>query len=125
MAKGFSEEQEEIKAFYAQIGGVPCQRFGGGLVFFNHVGFRHLVMKRGWPRPINEQRRRFALLRHAPNIISSPAAIFASRKKGRANFWMFQEERDGVVVKVIVRQLPSGKKHFYIVFSSKKKPPAN
>ena len=107
-----------------QIVRVSCPKLNASIAF-NRIGFRHLIRKGGVRRPRGEQKRRFALLRYAPGIISNPRANVVLRTKGRAHFWMFQEERGGRMVKVIVRQLRGGKKHFYSIFSGKKKPSSN
>lgn len=123
MVSGYDEVEKKAKAFYAQIGSVPCPKFGGEPVVFNRIGFRHIARKRGMRRPKSEQRRRFALLRYALDMILNLHASVIPKTEGRVKFWMFREERGGRAVKMIVRQLRGGKKHFYSIFSSKKKPP--
>ncbi len=115
---------QDYEAFYLRVGSVPCPKFNGERITFNRTGLNHLIRKHGKRRLKSDRERRFALLQYAPGIIANPRAEVISRKTRRANFWMFKEEKDGRTVKVIVRQLSGGKKHFYSIFANKKKPPS-
>src|SRR5689334_13137509 len=109
--------------FYARTGSVPYPEFGSESIVFNSIGFRHLLRKNGKTRPKNDQRRRLALLRYTISIITNPPSPAVFRKEKRTNFWMFQKKHNGITIKLIMRQLGNGKKHFYSIFSDKKKPP--
>ena len=116
------DEEQAARLFYGKINEVECPKFNGEKVFFNRIGFNHLIRKNGRRRRKSDRRRRFNLLHYAPNMIADPHIDVAQRVKGRASFWMFQREIDSRKIKLIVRQLKGGKKHFYSIFSNKKKP---
>ncbi len=115
---------KEAKEFYATIGSVLCPVLGGETVVFNMAGFRHLTRKGGMRRSKKDQERRFALLPYASSIISYPHTSVISKSAGNATFWILQAERDERIVTVVIRQLIGGRKHFFSIFSGKKKPPS-
>lgn len=92
----------------------------GESVYFNNIGFRHLIWTRGKHRTKREQMRRFALLSHIPKIISNPNATFVHKVKTygtrRASFWIFKKEIKGSTVTVVVRRIGNGRTHFFSVY---------
>ena len=135
----FPSEGEKIKKeareIYNKIEYVWSSALGDR-VFFNSTGFRHLVWKGKEYRSSYQQHKRLALLPFAPNIIAN-AKIPNSRrievkytkikwhhekKKALSNitYWSFKGESNGKPVRVIVRQIGNGHKHFFSIFQDHK-----
>lgn len=126
------------KKLYSKIGRIPSPALSGEYVAFTSVGFTHLVRKGRNPRPRSEQKRRFALLPYAETIIKNPQAVIIYRTTetkywtnrygqkvlitSTAHFWTFVEEINGLTIKIVIRQLNSGQKHFFSIMSNKKSP---
>jgi hypothetical protein len=91
------ENQITDKAFYRSIGRVWSPQIDDHIMF-NNIGFRHLIWK--------GRRRRSYRDQHGKKIIKTPSA----------NFWEFTGERDNKTIIVIVRQIKSGRKHFFSVY---------
>lgn len=119
------------KISYDTVGSVESHHLKSKIVF-NSVGFRHLVWQGKTPRRRREQIRRFALLPYAAGIIKNPIGKIEYRTgeelsktkwhhkkmngKSVAQFWGFVGKVDGKRVKVIVRQVGKGEKHFFSIF---------
>ncbi|MFA5432356.1 MAG: hypothetical protein WC319_05720 [Candidatus Paceibacterota bacterium] len=128
---GYNKAKEKAKKLYSDIGAVRCPALGDEYVFFSSLGFNHLIRKGRIPRSRNEQKRRFTLLLHVEKIIKSPKAVIIYRKENVkeksnrhgekiliesvAHFWALIEKIEDCEVKVIVRQLKDGNKHFFSV----------
>lgn len=133
----YEEARKGAKSFYAKVGRVSCSVLNGETVVFNSIGFRHLLRGRGVFRPRAEQRRRFALLPYAVNMIKNPGTrvVYQPRmtthlinwrgKKtlvaSRVDFWIFTAKQRDRVIKVIVRQFRGKEKHFFSVYEIKQK----
>ncbi len=127
----------KAKKHYAKIGRIPSPALSNEYVAFTSKGFTHLVRKGRNPRPRNEQIRRFALLPHAETIIKNPEAVIIYRTTetkywtnrygqkvlitSTAHFWTFVEIREGKEIKVVVRQLNLGQKHFFSIMGNNQK----
>jgi hypothetical protein len=94
---------------------------GGSYVVFNNIGFKHLIRK-AKIRSNQEQMNRFALLRDVPDIIRNPNAKIGHRiireKNHIIQYWAFVEKKNEKTIKVVVRQVGNGIKHFYSVMSN-------
>jgi len=121
--------QEEHKEFikkakeeYKKIGYVKCPAFDGEKVYFNKHGFNHFVRKSGVLRMIPEQIRRLNLLNTLTNIISTSTDYQEYEKLYNKNppaqFWSFVRRGDNGFVKVVVRQIGNGNKHFFSVMDN-------
>jgi hypothetical protein len=114
--------ENSIKEAYSKIGRVWCPVLED-FVTFNRAGLQHLIRKRGIMRPKSEQRRRFALLRYAENIIKNPDAIVTHEIKNAelspAEFWMFHREQDDIRITLTIRQIGKGNKHFFSIYGDK------
>jgi len=90
------------------------------IVFFNNIGFRHLMWKRGKHRTKREQMRRFALLPNVEKIINNPDATVLRKVKNygavRSEFWIFKEKIGEEMVTVVIRRVGKGKMHFFSVY---------
>jgi hypothetical protein len=113
--ESYEEAKRKAKELYFKIGGVWCLALND-CINFNKSGFRHLVWKGAFPRPKSEQKRRFALLIHIKTILRGPGAEISSEKKEGVQFWVFTERRNNKIIKVVVRQIGGGEKHFFSVF---------
>ena len=105
--------------FYKTLMSIQSSPFGGAWVVFNNIGFKHLIRK-AKVRTQKEQMKRFALLYEVPEVLQDPHAAFVSyridkSRNSRVQYWAIQREKNGVKIKVIVRQVGNGKKHFYSV----------
>ena len=114
----YEEAKEKAELLYAKLDRVWCPVLNE-YVIFNRSGFQHLIWKGGLPRPKSEQKRRFALLEHAEKILSNPNATFSHEQKGNTQFWAFTEKQSDVAVRVVIRQVGIGKKHFLSTFEEK------
>lgn len=110
--------RRNAKIFYKTLMSTPSQHFGGAYVVFNNIGFRHLIRK-AKVRSRKEQMKRFGLLSAVQEIISNPHASVSYRTDFKGDriiqYWAFNGEKDGLKIKVVVRQVGNGVKHFYSV----------
>ncbi|MES2215994.1 MAG: hypothetical protein V4481_01725 [Patescibacteria group bacterium] len=107
---------QEAKQKYKSIGSAPCPALNNEQISFNKHGLRHLLFKRGLPRPQSEQLRRLMLVQHAPYILKSGKLLeyrenIESATIGR--FWAITGHNQDTKITVIVRQIGNGKKHFF------------
>jgi hypothetical protein len=102
------------------------------MIVFNDEGFRHLIWQGRKYRPRNVQLQRFALLKYLPTIIENykghmeyrtrKEEVYAKMhgavktKTSLAQFWGLNANIEGKKIKIIIRQIGNGKKHFLSVF---------
>jgi len=131
---GYFEIKQQAKKIYSKIGQIPCPSLGGEYVKFNRLGFNHLIRKGHVPRPKSEQKRRLLLLKHAEQIVKNPKAkiyfrqteekYFINRHGQKilttsiAKFWTLVETIEKKKIKLVVRQLGDGQKHFLSIMES-------
>lgn len=123
LCESYSEAKQKAKLFYKSIGRIWCPALDEE-IFFNEKGFRHLIQKGRTPRLKSEQKRRFALLKHAKEIIESGLVVVehkAEQKNQEVLYWRLKSCRDDVVITVIIQQVKNGKKHFLSVYGRKQK----
>lgn len=118
--------------FYQKIGNVRCPALGDGLVYFTAEGFNHLLYKnKRNARSREHQITKFKLLPKALHLIKTTTThqeydeslITIRRKKFKkmqeetvvAKYWGLIAIMDGFRVKVIIRQIGHGQKHFWSV----------
>lgn len=132
---GYEKSKRKAKLIYSRIGRIPSPALNGEYVAFNNEGFNHLVRKGRIPRTRNEQKRRFILLPYAEQIIKNPKATilyrsneikYYSNRHGEkilltstAYFWTFVQTVNNCQIKVVVRQLDKGQKHFFSIMGDK------
>jgi hypothetical protein len=102
---------------------IPSPRLDGAYVAFNNIGFKHLIRK-AKVRSKKEQMKRFNLLRTVPDILKDPDAIVSYRSEFRdgrmVHYWAFSKEKEGTTkIRVVVRQIGNGIKHFYSVMDDR------
>ncbi|MGC9599609.1 MAG: hypothetical protein ABSE18_04460 [Minisyncoccia bacterium] len=116
---GYRETKKKARTFYSNMKPAIPPRLEK-TVFFNNIGFRHLIWKGGKHRPKSEQTRRFALLPHVEKIISNPDATVLRKVKHyrpvRAEFWIFKERVGKMMITVVIRRIGNGKRHFFSVY---------
>lgn len=137
-ALNYQQLKIKTKKLYSKIGRIPSPALSNEYVAFTSVGFTHLVRKGRNPRPQSEQIKRFSLLVFAEQIIKNPQAVIIYRTTetkywtnrhgekvlitSTGHFWTFVEKTDGYTIKIVIRQLNSGQKHFFSIMSNKKSP---
>ena len=104
---------------YKKIGYVECPAFGNEKVYFNKHGFTHLIRKKGKVRNHAEQLRRINLLKYASIILSRVQDIVSYSKNIEYGlpcyFWIFHMEVDLRKIRIVVRQLGEGRRHFFSI----------
>lgn len=115
----FKEFIKNAKTEYKKIGHVECPAFRGERVYFTKDGFTHLLRKGSDIRPDKEQLRRLKLLPHAASILRG--SKYAHSQKLNivddcpAYFWTFSKTINSIPIRVVVRQLGNGRKHFFSI----------
>lgn len=128
---GYEKAKEKAKQIYSKIGSIRCPALADDYVTFSRSGLNHLMRKGRIPRTRSEQKRRFTLLTYIEKIIKNPKAFIIYRKnvvkekvnrhgekvllESTARFWTFIEKIDDCNIKIIIRQLNNGGKHFFSV----------
>lgn len=128
---GYEKSKNKAKGIYSKIGRIECPAFSNELISFSRAGFNHLIRKGRISRTKNEQKRRFVLVPYIEKIITNPdSKIFYREKivkykanrhgekifiKSKAQFWAFEKVIQSCRIKVIIRQLSNGNKHFFSV----------
>ena len=79
----YNAKLREIRDLYFKIGHVKCPCLNNKYVYFNQVGFRHLIRKGRIIRHIPDQLRRFALFRFATKIITSDKTKIVEMRQNR------------------------------------------
>lgn len=106
----YRKAKDRAYNFYRSIDCVSCAALSGEKVYFDDRGFRHLVFKGNKRRPISEQVYRFNLMKIVPTAISKSSDITYYEGE-TAKFWSIKYKK----IKVVVRQLRGGRKHFFSV----------
>ncbi len=128
---GYEKSKKKAKEIYSNIGRIKCPALSNEYISFSRIGFNHLIRKVRIPRPRNEQKRRFVLLPYVEEIIKNPeATIYYKHKRikhktnrhgekilieSEADFWIFIQKIKFCTIKVVIRQLGNGNKHFLSV----------
>ncbi len=109
---------------YKKIGYVECPAFECEKIYFNKVGFNHLLWKGKKMRKPEEQTRRIKLISYAIQIISSSKSfaeyrenkiILANGSISHAYFWSFSYYKNKREIRVIIRQTNNSRKYFMSV----------
>lgn len=123
--------KENADSFYKKIGRINCPAFNNEAVYFNSEGFNHLIFKKKSERNKNDQITKFKLLPIARDIISisttfqeyDEGLVEILRKKFKrkvketcsVRYWGLVAILRNRKVKVIIRQIGYGQKHFFSV----------
>lgn len=127
----------KTKKAYSKIGRIHSPALNDEYVAFTSKGFTHLIRKGRNPRPRNEQAKRFLLIPYAEQIIRNPRVTILYRSietkyyinrhgqkiltTSTAHFWTFVESNKDTKIKVVVRQLNQGPKHFFSIMGNNQK----
>jgi hypothetical protein len=127
--------KKEAREAYDKIGRVWSSVLND-YISFNSVGFRHLLWKGKARRSYPEQMKRLALIPFAITAISAPSRPVVQRDekeysrierdglvvtiKNPVRFWAFYTTAEGKNIRVIVRQVNNGHKHFFSIFEEDK-----
>jgi len=127
---GYEKAKAKAKKTYSNIGRIKCSALDDD-ISFSRLGFNHLIRKGRIPRTKNEQKRRFTLISYVEAVIKNPKAVILYRERkikekvdrhGKmilresiAHFWTFVEKVQDCTVKVVIRQLDDGNKHFFSI----------
>jgi len=119
--KKHKEFIKNSKKEYGKIGYVECPAFNNEKVIFNNSGFNHLIRKGNELRPISVQIHRINLtIKYTKDILKSSKKYTTYLKNTNENFhiayfWSFISKYDGLNIKIVVRQLENGPKHFFSI----------
>lgn len=128
----YEKIKENARNFYKKLGRIRCPAFNNEYVYFTSEGFNHLVYKNERrERNKNDQITKFKLLPKVKQIIEisttfqeyDEGLIEVKRKKYKkridetmiVKYWGFVAIIKGFRIKVIVRQIGNGQKHFWSV----------
>jgi hypothetical protein len=117
---GYEGIKKKAKEIYDNIERVWCPALNDHIVF-RKAGFRHHIWKNGIFRIKSEQKRRLALIPCVVEIIQSQKDQGLYRNEGDVRFWAFIQRRDKKIIRVVIRQIGEGEKHFFSVFEEKQK----
>src|SRR3989344_3639086 len=125
---GYNKTKGIARSIYKKIIKVVCPILDGEEIHFNATGFGHLIRKLKI-RSRNEQKRRFRLIPFAKKIILESTTIEDYRekkaKKGKVvKEWALVHAFGILTIKLIIRQVGKGNKHFYSIMQkdTKKSP---
>ena len=92
-----------------------CAAFGGEVITIGREGWEHVVTDKH--RTKMDILGRLFCLERAKQILETAQGYqdYAKREQDKAEYWAFEQIVEGVKVKVIVRAVRKGKKHFYSV----------
>lgn len=121
--------KKQAKDFFKKTKSVKCPAFPGEEIIFNSKGLSHLFYKGSRKiasRPSREAETRVWLLSRAVKVLKlMPLAqeenMFVTKNGKRIRYWDFEAVVDDRRIKVIVRQIGNGKKHFWSVIPAWRK----
>ncbi len=117
-----SEWHELAREKYKKIGEIECSAFAGEKVVFNAKGFSHLMYQgsgKEKSRPEKESQTRVGLIPRAVKLLQMmplPQEESEYEVEGKKyKYWAFEAVVGDKRIKVVVRQVGNGKKHFWSV----------
>lgn len=121
--------KHQAKVFFKKTKSVKCPTFPGEEIIFNSKGLSHLFYKGSQKvasRLTKEIATRVSLLSRAVKVIEQmpmfqEESLFITKEGKRINYWSFEAVVDNRRIKVIVRQIGNGKKHFWSVIPAWRK----
>lgn len=118
--------KEQIKKIFDKTKEIDCPAFPREKIIFNAKGVNHLIYKGSRSR--REKSRIETNIRLLPRAIKVLKSMHYPqeetsymREKVHYKFWTFEAVVDGRRIKVIVRQVGRGKKHFWSVIPAWRK----
>ena len=121
--------QEKAKKFFKDNPSVSCPAFPNEKIVFNSKGLNHLFYEGGVKkpsRPIKEVETRVNLLPSALKVLQQMPFIqeesTSVNHKGKlCTYWAFEAVVDNSRLKIIIKQIGNGKKHFWSVIPAWRK----
>ncbi len=114
----------EARLRYNKIGFIKCSALAGQLVYFNNRGFKHILRKKGITRTRKQIYVRISLIESAVQIITKSKRANGYREmtvEGKVTrFWQIEESHRNI--RVVIRQIDTGRLHFFSVMKCKTKP---
>lgn len=118
-----NELKSKAKEFFKKHKSVRCPAFPKEKVYFNSKGMSHLFYKgagKVFSRPVPESNVRINLLSRALRVITKMSlfqeeSIFIDKRGRECRYFSFEAVVDNRRVKVIIRQVGNGQKHFWSV----------
>ncbi len=118
-----SEDFKKFRNEYQKIGHLPCPAFNSENIYFNKHGLIHLFIKGRFPRKSGDIVRRIRIFPNVKVILNNENKITEYRTTRRglstAHFWTIKSKINNRIIKVIIRQLNNGRKHFFSVMDEK------
>lgn len=118
--------KDQIKKIFDKNKEVSCPAFLGEKIIFNAKGINHLIYKGGRSR--RDQSRILTNIRLLPSAIKMLKLMPLWQEESSYNrngvefkFWRFEGVIDNRRIKVIVRQVGKGRKHFWSVIPAWRK----
>lgn len=118
--------KDQIRKIFNETKEVACPAFPGEKVIFNAKGINHLIYKGNRSR--REQSRIETNIRLLPRAIKTLKLMSLPQEETsylrediKYKFWTFEAVVDKRRIKVIVRQVGKGKKHFWSVIPAWRK----
>ena len=125
---GYERTKRIAKSLYRKIEKVICPILDGEEIHFNATGFGHLIRKLKI-RSRSEQKRRFRLIPFAKKIILESKTVedYREKKMKKSKMvkeWALVSTFGALTIKLIIRQVGKGNKHFYSIMQkdTKKSP---
>jgi len=125
MVRGMGEKDiyriiHEAQEKYFKIGSVICPALNFQKVYFNKLGFNHLIKKGRIDRDTKQQIRRLLLIDQSVIVVSNSLSIKTYRKYENiipnAEFWSLEKYVKGRLIRVIIRKIGiNGDLHFFSV----------
>ncbi len=115
-----NEHKKQIKSIFNKVGVIACPAFGGDKIYFNAKGANHLIYKGNRrQRSANRIKTNIRLLPRAVKLLKLATFWQEESQYDAGNkvykFWAFEAVVDQRRIKVIVRQVGKGRKHFWSV----------
>ena len=107
------------KKLYYSIGYLVSPALNMEKVYFNHDGFKHLLMKNNKYRTISEQTRRLKLMTHVVDIMLNSKKFDKYRIINGIQYWSLYKHHKNRTVTVIIRKFGNQKAHFYSIMDKK------
>ena len=117
---------EQIRIIFRQTREIPCPAFNGERVYFNAKGINHLIYKGNRSR--RDPNRIITNTKLLPRAIKLLRLSTFWQEESNYNadnmnckFWAFEAVIDDRRIKVIIRQVGQGRKHFWSVIPAWRK----
>lgn len=118
--------KDQIKKFFNEYNEIVCPAFPDEKIVFNAKGINHLIYKGNRSR--REESRILANIRLLPRAMKTLRVMPLWQEENSYikddilyKFWCFEAVVDNRRIKVIVRQVGNGKKHFWSVIPAWRK----